>query len=184
MEETLMQCELKMESALEHLSSELSKVRTGRANPQMLNSVFVDYYGTSTPINQISNISVPEPTQLLVKPYDRSLIKEFEKSIQSSGLGINPQNEGDQLRINIPPLTEDRRKDMVKQTKKIGEDAKVNIRNIRRDFNDIIKKAEKNSEISEDDSQFYQDEIQRLTDQFIVKVDEKAAAKEKDLMTV
>lgn len=184
MEETLMQCELKMESALEHLSSELAKVRTGRANPQMLNVVFVDYYGTSTPIQQISNISVPEPTQLLVKPYDRSLIKEFEKAIQASGLGLNPQNEGDQLRINIPALTEDRRKEMVKQTKKIGEDAKVNIRNIRREFNDVIKKAEKDSSISEDDSKGYQEDIQKLTDQFTAKIDEKVSAKEKDLMTV
>jgi ribosome recycling factor len=184
MEETLMQCELKMEAALEHLSSELAKVRTGRANPQMLNVISVDYYGTATPIQQISNISVPEPTQLLVKPYDRSLIKEFEKAIQASGLGINPQNEGDQLRINIPALTEDRRRDFVKQTKKIGEDAKINIRNIRRDFNEIIKKAEKSSDISEDDSKSFQDEIQSLTDQFIAKIDDRVSVKEKDLMTV
>jgi ribosome recycling factor len=184
MEETLLQCELKMEGALEHLASELSKVRTGRANPQMFEHVFVDYYGVPTALNQISNVAVPEPTQLLVKPYDRSLIKEFEKAILASGLGVNPQNEGDQLRIIIPALTEERRKEFVKQTKKIGEDAKVNIRNIRRDFNDIIKKAEKNSNISEDDSQGYQEDIQKLTDKFIEKVEQKVSAKEKDLMTV
>lgn len=184
MEETLMQCELKMETAFERLISELAKVRTGRANPQMLNEVYVDYYGTSTPIQQISNISVPEPTQLLVKPYDRSLIKEFEKAIQASGLGINPQNEGDQLRINIPALTEERRKEFVKETKKIGEEAKVIIRNIRREYNEVIKKAEKGSEISEDDAKSYQDDVQKLTDKFVEKIDEKVQIKEKDLMTV
>lgn len=184
MEETLLECEEKMQHQIEHVAHELAKIRTGRANPQMLNELMINYYGADTPVTQVSSISVPEPSQLLIKPYDRSLIKEIEKAIAESSLDINPQNEGDQLRIVLPVLTEERRKQMVKETKKVSEDGKVHIRNIRRDTNDLIKKAEKNSEISEDDSKYYQDEVQKLTDQYIIKVEEKIAAKEKDLMTV
>lgn len=184
MEELLLECEEKMQHQIDHVMHELAKIRTGRANPQMLNELMVNYYGADTPVNQVSSISVPEPSQLLIKPYDRSLVKEIEKAIAESSLGLNPQNEGDQLRIVLPALTEERRKQLVKDTKKVSEDGKVHIRNIRRDTNDVIKKAEKNSEISEDDSKYYQDEVQKLTDQYIVKVEEKIALKEKDLMTV
>jgi ribosome recycling factor len=184
MEQVLLECEKKMQHQIDHVGHELAKIRTGRANPQMLNELMVDYYGTETPVTQVSSISVPEPSQLLIKPYDRSLVKEIEKAIATSSLDINPQNEGEQIRIILPALTEERRKQLVKETKKVSEDGKVHIRNIRRDTNELIKKAEKNSEISEDDSKYYQDEIQKLTDQYILKVEEKIAAKEKDLMTV
>lgn len=184
MEETLMQCEMKMEEAIEHLIHALAKIRTGRANPQMLDGVYVDYYGVATSITQIANVTVPEANQLLIKPYDRSLTKEFERAISEAHLNVNPQNEGDQIRIVIAALTEETRKALVKETKKVGEDAKVNIRNIRRDSNDLIKKAEKNHEISEDESESYQADVQKLTDQFVGKVDEKIAHKDKELMSV
>ena len=184
MEETLMQCEMKKDEAIDHLMHALAKIRTGGANPQMLDGVYVDYYGVPTSITQIANVTVPEANQLLIKPYDRSQTKDFEKAISEAHLNVNPQNEGDQIRIVLPALTEETRKTLVKETKKVGEDAKVNIRNIRRDTNDVIKKAEKNHEISEDESANYQEQVQKLTDQFTAKVDEKIAHKDQELMSV
>ncbi len=183
-DEILLETEEKMQNTLDALNRELSKVRTGRANPQMLDPVRVDYYGALSPINQVGNIAVPEPSQLLIKPYDRSIVKDIEKAILAANLGVTPQNEGDQIRIVIPPLTEERRKDLVKQVKKTGEDSKVAIRNVRRDANDAIKKQEKASDISEDDSKGYQEDVQTLTDEYIEKINQSVLAKEKDLMTV
>ncbi|MFU8787278.1 MAG: ribosome recycling factor, partial [Candidatus Izemoplasmataceae bacterium] len=143
LDEILLDAEERMIGAINALQREFSKVRTGRANPKLLDTVRVNYYGTETPINQLGGISVPEPTQLLIKPYDRSVVKEVEKAILAANLGITPQNEGDQIRIVLPQLNEERRKQLVKEVKKLTEDAKVAIRNIRRDANDHIKKLEK-----------------------------------------
>lgn len=184
LDELLLETEERMENAIKALERNLAKVRTGRANPKMFEGVNVDYYGVPTPLSQVGSVSVPEPSQILIKPYDRSLVKEIEKAILAANLNVTPQNEGDQLRIVIPPLTEERRKQYVKETKGLVEDARVALRNVRRDANDSIKKMEKNSEISEDDSKGYQDDVQKLTDQYIAKVDALGSAKEKDLMTV
>ncbi len=183
-DEILFDCEERMESSIKAFERQLAKVRTGRANPKMFDEIRVDYYGVPTPINQVGSIAVPEPSQLLIKPYDRSLVKEIEKAILAANLSVTPQNEGDQIRIVIPPLTEDRRRQLAKETKSSAEEAKVAIRNIRRDANDAIKKLEKSSDISEDDSKGYQDDVQKLTDQFIERIGSLAEAKEKDLMTV
>lgn len=183
-DEILFDCEERMENSIKAFERALSKVRTGRANPKMFDEVRVDYYGVQTPINQVGSIAVPEPSQLVVKPYDRNLVKEVEKAILAANLNVTPQNEGDQLRIVLPPLTEERRKQLVKETKGATEDAKVAIRNVRRDANDAIKKLEKASELSEDDAKGYQEDVQKLTDQFIEKIGALADAKEKELMTV
>jgi len=180
----ILETEESMETRLESLSKELSKVRTGRANPRMLDDVKVDYYGALTPLSQIGNISVPEPSQLVVKPYDSSMLKIIEKAIMAANLGINPSNEGSQLRIILPALTTETRKAIVKDIHKLGEEYKVFIRNSRRDGNDAIKKMEKDSEISEDDSKGYHEDIQELTDKYIKKIDEIVKAKEIDIMHI
>lgn len=180
----LMETEEHMENRILGLKKEFSKVRTGRANPKMFDDVRVEYYGAMTPLNQIGNIGVPEPTQLLIKPYDRSIVKEVEKAINAANLGVTPQNEGDQIRINLPALTTERRKELTKHVKKLGEEAKVGIRNHRRDGNDAIKKLEKAHEISEDDSKGYQDDIQELTDKYISLIDELVKDKEEDIMSI
>jgi len=180
----LMDTEEKMEQRVKDLSHELAKVRTGRANPRMFDDVHVEYYGVETPITQVANISVPEPTQLLIKPYDRSLVKEVERAVLAANLGVTPNNEGLQLRIVLPALTMDTRKELVKKLKKYGEEAKISIRNYRREGNDAIKKLEKNSDISEDDSKGYQDDIQELTDNYIAKIDEVVTAKEEEIMHI
>ena len=180
----LMETEEKMEDRVKSLSHELSKIRTGRANPKMFDDVKVEYYGVLTPITQVGNIAVPEPTQIVIKPYDKNIVKDVEKSIMAANLGINPNNEGHQLRIVFPPLTTETRKELTKKVKKYGEEAKVSIRNYRREGNDAIKKLEKGHEISEDDSKGYQDDIQELTDLYITKVDEVCKAKEEDIMSI
>jgi len=180
----LMETEEKMEERVEGLSHELAKIRTGRANPKMFDDVQVEYYGVLTPISQVGQITVPEPTQIVIKPYDKNLVKEIEKSIMAANLGINPGNEGHQLRIVFPPLTTERRKELTKKVKKYAEEAKISVRNIRRDGNDAIKKLEKASEISEDDSKGYQEDIQELTNSYISKVEEVAKAKEADIMSL
>lgn len=180
----LLETEEKMENKITAFSKELAKVRTGRANPKMLDDVKVDYYGALTPISQIGNISVPEPSQIVVKPYDRSILKDVEKAINAANLGVNPSNEGEQLRIVLPALTTERRIALTKDVKKLGEDAKVSMRNIRRDGNDALKKLEKASDISEDDSKIYQDEVQKLTDKFIVKIDDLVKEKDQDIMSI
>ena len=183
-DELLLEAEERMIGAINALSREFSKVRTGRANPKLLDAVMVNYYGAPTPINQLGNISVPEPNQLLIKPYDRNVVKEAEKAILAANLGVTPQNEGEQIRIVLPKLTEERRKTLVRDVKKLSEDSKVAIRNIRRDVNEGIKKAQKASEITEDESKAYLEEVQTLTDQYIEKVEEEVKRKEDDLMQI
>jgi ribosome recycling factor len=180
----LMETEEKMEERITGLSHELAKIRTGRANPKMFDDVKVEYYGTLTPITQVGNIAVPEPTQIIIKPYDKSIVKAIEKAIMAANLGVNPNNEGDQLRIVFQPLTTERRKELTKKVKKYGEETKVALRNHRRDGNDAIKKLEKASEISEDDSKGYQEDIQELTNSYSNKIDEVVKAKEEDILSI
>jgi len=180
----LLEAEEKMEQTIDALHKEFSKVRTGRANPKILDTVKVDYYGAPTPIQQVGNISVPEPTQLLIKPFDRSIVGDVEKAINAANLGFNPQNEGTQIRIVLPALTTERRKELTKQVKKNGEEYKVFIRNARRDANDALKKMEKDSEISEDDLKGYQEDVQELTDKYTEKIDLVVKEKEDDIMSI
>lgn len=180
----LLEAEEEMQSRIDMLKKELSKLRTGRANPALLQQVHVDYYGVETPLSQIGKITVPEPNQLLVKPYDRSMIKDVEHAINAANLGINPNNEGDQLRIVLPALTKERRVSLTKDVHRFLEECKIAIRNARRHANDQIKKMEKNHDISEDDSHGYQEDVQELTDTYSVKAEEVAEAKEKDIMTL
>lgn len=173
----------KMEKALTHLESDYQGIRAGRANPHVLDKIRVDYYGTPTPIQQVGNISVPEPRMLQIAPWEKSLIKEIEKAIMMSDVGITPSNDGSVIRLVFPELTEERRKDLVKDVKKKGEDAKVAIRNIRRDGNDAFKKLAK-EEVSEDEIKDLQDKLQKITDQFIKDIDTAIEAKSKEIMTV
>ncbi|WP_050614807.1 ribosome recycling factor [Bacillus testis] len=174
----------RMEKAVQALSRELTSIRAGRANAAILDRVSVDYYGAPTPINQLAGISVPEARLLVIQPYDKTILGEIEKAILKSDLGLNPANDGSIIRIAIPALTEERRKELVKQVKKEAEEAKVGIRNIRRDGNDDLKKLEKANEITEDELRGYSDDIQKLTDAHIAKIDEVAKDKEKEIMAV
>ncbi|RAT94450.1 ribosome recycling factor [Brevibacillus sp. Leaf182] len=174
----------RMNKAINALKRDLSSLRAGRANPAMLDRVTVDYYGTPTPISQLANISVPEPRMLTIQPWDKTALKEIDRALQQSDLGISPSNDGVIIRLIIPPLTEERRKDLVKLAGKGGEEAKVAIRNIRRDANDEIKKLEKAATISEDDSRRHQETIQKTTDKFIAEVDKVVKDKEKDILEV
>ena len=180
----LLETEEAMDNRMEMLKHDFSKVRTGRANPRMFDDVKVNYYGILTPLNQVGNISVPEPTQLIVKPYDRSIISDIEKAILAANLGVNPSNEGTQLRIVLPALTKETRVELTKYVKKMGEEAKVSIRSARRDGNEAIKKLEKNSEISEDDCKGYQEDIQELTNKHVNLIDELVKAKDIDIMSI
>lgn len=179
-----LELEESMTKAIKSLQNQFLKVRTGRANANILDGVNVDYYGSPTPIKQVGQISTPEARLLQIQPFDKSLISEIEKAIINANLGLNPGNDGNLIRIQFPALTEDTRKDLVKEIKKLGEDSKIAIRNSRRDQNEVVKKAEKNKEITEDDLKKFTDEIQKVTDTFIKKVDDIVAAKEKELMTV
>ncbi len=174
----------RMDKAVQALSRELATIRAGRANASLLDKVSVDYYGAPTPVNQLAGVSVPEARLLVIQPYDKSILGEIEKAILKSDLGLNPSNDGSVIRIAIPALTEERRKELVKLVKKEAEEAKVGIRNIRRDGNDDLKKLEKNGEITEDELRGYTDDIQKVTDAHIQKVDEVAKDKEKEIMTV
>ncbi len=174
----------KMDKTLEVLAGEFGSVRAGRANAQVLDRISVEYYGADSPIGQVASISSPDPRTLVIQPWDGSLLKPIEKAIQQSELGINPQNDGRIIRLVFPQLTEERRKDLTKQVKKYAEDAKVAIRNVRRDGMDAIKKALKASEITEDDQKKAEKDLQDLTDKFTKKVDEMCAAKEKELMAI
>ena len=181
MDEISLDCKQRMEKSIESLKSTLVTLRTGKANPQMLNGLMIDYYGSPTPINQISSITVPEPRQLLIKPYDKNDVKAIVTAINASDLGINPINEGLQIRLMIPVLTEERRKDLTKQARKYGEEAKVAIRNIRREYVDLVKESE---EMTEDYQKRVLDEIQKVTDEAIKKVDEIVSEKEKEMMSL
>ena len=176
--------EERMEKTIESLKKSLSLIRTGRANPAILNNVTVDYYGVATPVNQIASISVPEAQLLVIKPYDKSTLKNIEKAIQVADLNLTPNNDGTVIRINFPPLTEQRRKEFVKEVKGLAENAKVAIRNIRRDVNEQLKKMEKNSEISEDALKGYNDDVQKITDKWIANVDSVCKEKETQIMTI
>lgn len=174
----------KMEKAIQGLIGELKKVRTGRAQISMLDGIKVNYYGTPTPLNQVAALSTPDARSFLISPWETSILKEIEQSIVKSDLGMSPMNDGKVIRLKVPELTEDRRKDLVKNIKKICEDARVAVRLVRRDSNEDIKKALKDKAISEDDNKRQQDEVQKLTDDYIKKIDQLAADKEKELMTL
>lgn len=170
----------KMEKSLESFQHELSTVRTGRANPTMLDRVMVDYWGEKTPLNQTAGISVAEGRQLVIKPYDKSILKDIEHAIFEANLGLTPQNDGEVIRINVPALTEERRKEYVKLAKKFSEDAKVALRNIRRSANDDVEKAG----LTEDEEKQGKEKVQKLTDEFVKKIEQLTKDKEEDLMTV
>ena len=174
----------RMDKALVHLNEEFGAVRAGRANAKVLDRITVEYYGSETPLNGVATISSPDARTLVIQPWDTSLLKEIQKAIQASELGINPQNDGKVIRLVFPQLTEERRKDLTKQVKKYAEDAKVAMRNIRRDGMDYIKKLKKNSEITEDDQKKAEKDLQDLLDKYIKKADEALAAKEKELMSI
>ena len=174
----------KMEKTLEVLAADFGSVRAGRANAQVLDRISVEYYGVDTPINQVGSISSPDARTLVIQPWDGTLLKPIEKAIQTSDLGINPQNDGRVIRLVFPQLTEDRRKELTKQVKKYGEDAKVAIRNIRRDAMDSLKKQLKKSEITEDDQKKGEKDMQELTDKYVKKIDDMCAKKEKELMEI
>ncbi|BCA79570.1 ribosome recycling factor [Desulfuromonas sp. AOP6] len=173
-----------MDKALDNLKREFSRVRTGRANVSLLDEVRVNYYGTPTPLNQVGTLTVPEPRLITIQPWEKQLIPEIEKAIYKSDLGLNPSSDGQLVRIAIPPLTEERRKDMVKQVRRMGEDAKVAVRNARRDANEMLKKLEKDKEISEDDLKRAEKEVQDLTDAHIKKIDDTVAHKETEIMEI
>ena len=173
-----------MDKTIEALKFEFSTIRAGRANAQMLDKIRVDYYGTPTPINQVGSISVPEPRTLMINPWDKSAMKEIEKAIRNSDLGLNPTNDGDVIRISVPALTEERRKELCKQAKKASEEFKVRIRNERRDANDRLKKLEKEGKITEDDLKKAQNDVQKLTDKYTKDIDTLLATKEQDIMAV
>ncbi len=172
-----------MQVAISHLEKEFQKIRTGKASPQMLDGIRIDYYGAMTPLDQVSNINTPDPKQIIVQPWDKSVLGLIEKAIMNANLGFNPKNEGEVLRIIVPPLTEERRKDLVKKAKTEAENARVAIRNIRRTSNETAKKLEKQG-VPEDDIKKLETEIQNTTDKYIQKVDKLLETKEKDIMTV
>ena len=176
--------EQKMSKAIEVLKEQLHTLRAGRANPAVLDKIKVEYYGTMSKINEVAAVSVPEPRMLVIQPWDASLIKEIEKAIHASDIGINPANDGKVIRLLFPQPTEERRKELVKDCKKYGEDSKVAIRNIRRDFIDKYKKMEKNHEITEDDLKATEADIQKMTDNYIKEIDSVVADKEKEIMAV
>lgn len=174
----------KMEKTIEALKYEFTTIRAGRANAQMLDKVRVDYYGTPTPINQVGAISVPEPRTLMINPWDKTAMADIEKAIRNSDLGLNPTNDGQVIRISVPALTEERRKELAKKANKVSEEFKVRIRNERRDANDKLKKMEKEGSITEDELKKGQDDVQKLTDKFVKEIDTLLAAKEQDIMAV
>lgn len=174
----------KMDQTLEHLRKDLAGVRTGRASLVLLDGIQVSYYGSPTPLKQVAALAVPDPRLITIQPWEISLIPEIEKAITAANLGLNPTNDGKLIRLNIPPLTEERRKELVKQVKKMGEDTKVVIRNIRRDTNEEVKKLFKDTKISEDDQRKAQDEIQKITDQYITKIDEMIKKKDAEVLEV
>lgn len=176
--------ESSMQKAVEATQRAFNTIRTGRANAAILDKIMVEYYGTPTPIKSLASISTPDATTIMIQPYDRSSVSLVEKAISMSDLGLTPNNDGSSIRLNIPPLTSDRRKELVKQAAKFAEEGKVSIRNIRRDAVDAVRKQEKNSEVSEDEARDLQDSIQKLTDKYIAKVDQILGEKETDIMTV
>jgi len=174
----------KMSKSIDTLNSELNTIRAGRANPHVLDRITIDYFGTQTALNQVGNITVPEARLLQISPWDKSTLKAIEKAIQASDIGINPTNDGSVIRLVFPELTEERRKSLTKEIKKKGDDFKVAIRNIRRDGMDELKKAEKKSEITEDELENMEDKLQKATDKFVAQIDKIVEAKSKDIMSI
>ena len=183
MNEKLQQFENKMSKAYEYLAADFATIRAGRANPHILDKIKVNYYGSPTPIQQVGNITVPEPRMIQISPWEKSLIKEIEKAIMASDVGITPNNDGSVIRLVIPELTEERRKELVKEVKKKGEEGKVAVRNIRRDGNVAFKKL-KGTEVSEDEIKDLEDDLQKITDKYIEKIDKMVEVKTKEIMTV
>ncbi|WP_271400110.1 ribosome recycling factor [Salinicoccus roseus] len=183
-ESVLKDAKSKMQKSLESLSRELATIRTGRANSNMLDRVTVDYYGAPTPVNQLAGISVPEARMLTVTPYDKGSVDDVLKAIQQADLGVNPTSDGTMIRITVPQLTEERRKEFVKDARKEGESAKVAVRNIRRDANDELKRLEKDGELTEDDLRSYTEDVQQLTNDYIDQIDKMCDDKETDIMAV
>ena len=179
--EIIKQCEDKMMKTIESLKKEFTKIRTGKANPSVLNGIMVEYYGSPMPINQIASVSAPEPQMIVIKPYDKSILKDIEKAVQVANLGFNPQNDGDLVRILVPKLTEQTRKELVKDAKKLAEDNKVAVR---REAMDQLKKLQKDSAISEDELKRYSDEVQKVTDKYIETIDKVSKEKEQDIMSI
>lgn len=174
----------KMEKAVALLKSELSKLRTGRASPSLVEHIKIDYYGTPTPLNQVGQVSIPDPKTIQIASWDQSAIPLIEKAIIAANIGLTPNVDGKLIRLNIPPLTEERRKDIAKTVKKIGEDSKVAVRNVRREANDEIKENEKEKLLSEDEAEKLQEQVQKTTDTFVTEIDKIVEAKTKDVMTV
>ncbi|HIS07787.1 ribosome recycling factor [Lachnoclostridium sp. An196] len=184
MEERLQPYETKMGKSYDALLKEYASIRAGRANPHVLDKIRVDYYGTPTPLQQVGNISVPEARVIMIQPWEKKMIREIEKAIMTSDLGINPTNDGSSIRLIFPELTEERRKVLAKDVKKKGDEAKVAIRNIRRDANDAFKKMNKNNELTEDDQKDLEEKIQKLTDKYVKEIDKAIEEKTKEIMTV
>lgn len=176
--------EERMQKAIEYLEEELAAIRAGRANPAILNKVMVDYYGAPTPLNQVGSISVPEARQILITPWDKSLLGPINKAIQVAELGVNPINDGNSIRLTFPELNEERRKQITKEVRAIGEDSKVSIRNIRRDAIDMAKSKQKSNELTEDELDVAEEKIQKITDKFVAKIDTLISAKEKEVMEI
>ncbi len=174
----------RMDHMVDHLRRELASIRTGRASLSLLDGVHVDYYGSPMPLKQLASLSIPESRTIVIQPWEASRIPEIEKAIQSANLGLQPSNDGKLIRLNIPPLTEERRKEYVKLARRMGEEAKVAVRNVRRDVNDEIKKAQKTGDLSEDAQRVAQEDIQRLTDQYVTRVDDILAKKEAEILEV
>ena len=174
----------KMQKTIHALDTELASIRAGRANPNILNKLTVEYYGTPTPIQQVANISVPEARMIQIQPWEKSMLKAIEKAILTSDIGINPTNDGTSIRLVFPELTEDRRKEVAKDVKKKGDNAKVAVRNVRRDANDTLKKMEKSTDITEDERKEGEEKIQKMTDKYVAKIDKSVENKSKEIMTV
>lgn len=183
-EQILKDAEHRMEGAIESLRQELTSIRTGRASPALLDRLTVEYYGQEMPLNQVGTVSVPDARALMITPWDKAALAAIEKAIHRSDLGLTPTNDGQNIRLLIPPLTEERRKDLTKQVHKMVEEHKVSVRNVRRDANDHLKRAEKAGEISEDENRRFQDRIQKLTDKYIAELDKVQATKEEELLEV
>ncbi len=183
-DDILLETEDQMQKAVESTQRNFNTIRTGRANASLLDRIEIEYYGTPTPLKSLANISIPDASTLMIQPFDASSLTTIEKAISMSDVGLTPNNDGRVIRLNIPPLTSERRQEFVKTAHKVAEEGRVSIRNQRRNGIDAIKKLEKASEISEDESRDYQDEIQKLTDKYVAKLDEALAAKEKDITTV
>ncbi len=180
----LLDLELRMQKTIEVFEGNLSEIRAGRANPAILNKISVEYYGVPTPINQVAGISVPEARMIVIQPWDASILKAIEKAILASDIGLNPNNDGKVIRLNFPDLTEERRKELAKEVRKIAEEAKVGIRSIRRDGMDTVKDEQKRSEITEDQKADFEDKIQKLTDKYVAEIDKILENKEKEIMSI